>query len=522
MYDLLITGGLVVDGSVNPGIYAAVAVEGDTVSILRGDVSQVEAERTIDATGKIVCPGFIDIHSHSGLVLLADPEHMAKVHQGVTTEVVGVDGLSYAPFDDPEDLRRLLRMNAGIEGNPPLHRTWSTVSEYLDLFDGNAAVNVAYVVGNTPLRVGAIGWDMVPASRAQIENMKAMLRQSMDEGAFALSTGLDYPPGSYADHDEIVELAAEAGRLGGFYHTHARYTLGDKFLDPYRDAIEIARKADCPLHITHMFRRKTHKGGARRLLELVDEAEASGMDISFDCFPYPNGGSRMTVYFPQWAQEGGPDGLLDTLRTPARRQRLLDEWDRRGGNWDAMWLTYFKTERNRRYEGWSVAKVAEERGVDPLDAICDLLIEEDLQLSFTGTFIDSTAIADFQTHRLNMIASDAMLVGDHLSPMAYGTYPHVLGDMVREERRMSLPEAVRKMTSYPAQRLGLSDRGMLVEGSKADIVVFDPETVRANATDAEPSQLSTGVDYVIVNGRIVIDQGSHTGALPGRALRRGG
>ena len=263
MYDLLITGGLVLDGSVNPGIYAAVGVEGDTVTILRGDVSGVDAGQTIDATGKIVCPGFIDIHSHSGLVLLADPEHMAKVHQGVTTEVVGVDGLSYAPFDDPEDLRRLLRMNAGIEGNPPLPRTWSTVSEYLDLFDDNAAVNVAYVVGNTPLRVGAIGWDMVPATRAHLETMKAMLRQSMDEGAFALSTGLDYPPGSYADHDEIVELAAEAGRLGGFYHTHARYTLGDKFLDPYRDAIEIAREADCPLHITHMFRRKTHKGGAR-------------------------------------------------------------------------------------------------------------------------------------------------------------------------------------------------------------------------------------------------------------------
>ena len=512
MYDLLITGGLVLDGSVNPGIYAAVAVEGDTVSILRGDVSQVEAVRVIDATGKVVCPGFIDIHSHSGLVLLADPEHMAKVHQGVTTEVVGVDGLSYAPFDDPEDLRRLLRMNAGIEGNPPLQRTWSTVSEYLDLFDGNAAVNVAYVVGNTPLRVGAIGWDMVPASRAHVENMKAMLRQSMDEGAFGLSTGLDYPPGSYADHDEIVELAAEAGRLGGFYHTHARYTLGDKFLDPYRDAIEIARKADCPLHITHMFRRKTHRGGARRLLELVDEAEASGMDISFDCFPYPNGGSRMTVYFPQWAQEGGPDGLLDTLRTPARRQRLLSEWDRRGGNWDAMWLTYFKTEENRRYEGWSVAKVAEERGVDPLDAICDLLIEEDLQLSFTGTFIDSTAIADFQTHRLNMIASDAACSwATMLSPMAYGTYPHVLGDMVREERRMSLPEAVRKMTSYPAQRLGLSDmdgtaRGGL-EGRHRRLRPGDGGT-RQRGTDAEPRQLSTGVEYVIVNGRIVIDQGA--------------
>lgn len=522
MYDLLITGGLILDGSANPGIYAAVGVEGDTIRILRGDFSEAKASRVIDATGRVVCPGFIDIHTHSGVMLLAEPEHMAKVHQGVTTELVGVDGLSYAPFDSQEDLRKLLRFNAGIDGNPPLPGTWSTVSEYLEMFDRNVAVNVAYIVGNTPLRIGAVGWNNVRASRQQMETMKSMLRQSMDEGTFGLSTGLDYPPGSYADHDEIVELAAEAGKQGGFYHTHARYTLGDKYLDPYIDAIEIARKADCPLHITHMFRRKTHKGGAKRMLDLVDEADDSGMDISFDSFPYPGGGSRILVYFPQWAQEGGPDGVLETLSSTEQRDRLKREWDPRGGNWDTLWLTYFKTEANQRYEGWSVAEVAEDRDVHPLDAICDLLLEEDLQVSYHGTFIDSAALADFQTHPLNMVASDAMLVGDHPSTMAYGTYPQVLGDMVREERRMSLPEAIRKMTSYPAQRLGLSDRGLLVEGSKADVVVFDPETVQANTTDAEPRQFSTGIDYVIVNGEIVIDQGEHTGALPGRALRHRG
>jgi N-acyl-D-amino-acid deacylase len=522
MLDLLIQGGLIVDGSGNPGIYAAVGVEGDTVRILRGDVSTVEATRVIDATGRVVCPGFVDIHTHSGIMLLAEPTHMPKVHQGVTTELVGVDGLSYAPFDDQEDLRRLLRFNAGIDGNPPLTATWSTVSEYLDMFDRKVAVNVAYIVGNTSLRIGAVGWDNVRASREQIETMKSMLRQSMDEGAFGLSTGLDYPPGSYADHDEVVELAAEAGRQGGIYHTHARYTLGDKYLDPYRDAIEIARKAGCPLHITHMFRRKTHTGGSKRMLDLVDEAHDSGMDISFDSFPYAGGGSRILVYFPQWAQEGGPEGVIETLSSPEQRDRLHREWDPRGGNWDELWLTYFKTDANRRYEGWSVAQVAEERGVRPLDAICDLLLEEDLQVSYHGTFIDPAAIADFQVHPLNMVASDAMLVGDHPSTMAYGTYPRVLGDMVREERRMSLPEAIRKMTSYPAQRLGLSDRGLLVDGSRADIVVFNPDTVGANTTDAEPRQLSTGIEYVVVNGEVVIDQREHTGALPGRALRHRG
>lgn len=519
MYDLLIKGGLIIDGGGNPGIYAAVAVEGDTVRILRGDVSEIEAVKIIDVDGRVVCPGFIDIHSHSGIMLLTDPIHLPKVHQGVTTELVGVDGLSYAPFSNPEDLSNMLRFNAGIDGNPSLPGKWSTVSEYLEMFDRKVSVNVAYIVGNTPLRIGAVGWNNTRATAKQIEIMKSMLRQSIDEGAFGLSTGLDYPPGSYADHDEVVELAAEAGKHGGIYHTHARYTLGDKYLDPYRDAIEIARKAECPLHITHMFRRKTHVRGARPLLDLVDEAHESGMDISFDSFPYPGGGSRLVVYFPQWAQEGGPDGLLEVLKSPESRDRLRREWDPRGGNWDALWLTYFKTDRNRKYEGWSVEQVAKERDVSPLDAIFDLLIEEDLQLSFHGTFIHSEAISDFQSHPLNMVASDAMLVGSHPSTMAYGTYPKVLGDMVREERRMSLPEALRKMTSYPAQRLGLPDRGLLVEGSKADIVIFDPNTVQANATDADPCQFSTGIEYVIVNGQIVIEQGTHTGALPGRALR---
>ena len=522
MLDLLIKGGLIVDGSGNPGIYAAVAVEGDTVRILRGDVSTAEAKRVVDATGKVVCPGFIDIHTHSGIVLLAEPLHMPKVHQGVTTELVGVDGLSYAPFKSQEDLQGMLRLNAGIDGNPPLPGTWATVSEYLDMFDGRVAVNVAYIVGNTPLRIWAVGWDNVRASGQQIETMKSVLRQSMEEGAFGLSTGLDYPPGSYAGHDELVELAAEAGRLGGIYHTHARYTLGDKYLDPYRDAIEIARKSECPLHITHMFRRVTHSGGVRRLLELVDRAHEEGMDISFDSFPYPQGGSRLLVYFPQWAQEGGPDAIKDVLRSPERREQLRRDWDPRGDNWEALWLTYFKTAGNRRYEGWTVAQVAEDRGVNPMDAICDLLLEEDLQVSFHGTFIDPASIADFQVHPLQMVASDAMLVGDYPSAMAYGTYPQVLGELVREQRRMSLPEAIRKMTSYPAQRLGISDRGLLVEGAKADIVVFDPETVRAHATLHEPKQLSTGIEYVVVNGQVVIDQGEHTGALPGRALRHRG
>lgn len=521
MLDLLITGGLVVDGTGNPGFYAAAGVEGDRLAVIRGDTSAVRASRTIDATGKVVCPGFIDVHSHSGLMLLADPMHMPKVHQGVTTELVGIDGNSYAPFRSPDDLERFIDLNSGLDGRPDLPETWSTVSEYLAMFDRKVAVNVAYIVGNSPLRIAAAGWTDRRASRGEIENMKAVLRESMEEGAVGMSTGLDYPPGSYADTDELVELSAEAARLGGIYHTHVRYSLGDRYLDPFEEAIEIGRRSGVPVHVTHLFRRLTNPGGAGRIIALVEEARDEGLDVTFDCFPYPYGGTRATIVLPQWTQNGGPDRLREVLRSPEARERLRAEAIPRGRGWDEMWLTYFSRPDNRKYEGWSLAAIADDKGRHPVDTLCDLLLDEDLQVSYFAASIDPTTVSDFVVHPLQMVGSDALLVGDYPPPMAYGTFPLILSKIVREERRMSLPEAIRKMTSYPAQRLAISDRGLIREGMKADLVVFDADAIRANATRQAPRQLSGGVEYVIVNGQVVIDKGEHTGVLPGRALRRG-
>ena len=521
MLDLLIAGGLVIDGTASPGYYAAIGVDGDRITILRGDTADVKASRTVDATGKVVCPGFIDVHAHSALMILADPMHMPKVHQGVTTELIGIDGNSYAPFESPDDLERYIQLNAGLEGRPDLPSRWSTVSEYLALFDRKVAVNIAYIVGNSPLRIGAVGWYNRRADGKEIENMKSLLRESMEEGAFGLSTGLDYPPGSYADTDELVELSAEAARLGGIYHTHVRYLLGDRYLDPFKEAIEIAMRSGVALHITHLFRRLVNPGGARPLLDLVEEARDNGMDVTFDYFPYPYGGTRAMVVFPQWAQEGGPEKLKEVLGSPEGRERLRIEAAPRGRGWDEMWLTYFKQPQNHKYEGESVADIAESMGKHPIDALCDLLLDEDLQVSYVAANADPHTTWDFIAHPLQMVGSDALLVGDYPPPMAYGTYPIILSEVVREERRMSLPEAIRKMTSYPAQRLGLPDRGLLREGMKADLVVFDAKAIKAHATRQNPRQLSKGVEYVIVNGQVVIDQGEHTGALPGRALRRG-
>jgi N-acyl-D-amino-acid deacylase len=519
--DLLIEGGQIVDGAGNPGFFGAIGIDGDRVAVFRGDVSKIEARRTLDATGKVVCPGFIDVHAHSGLVILAEPKHEPKVHQGITTELVGVDGNSYAPFRSQEDLERFICLNSGLDGDPALPGNWSTVAEYLAMFDRKVAVNIAYIVGNAPLRINAVGWNDRPPTSAELEDMKALLRESLEEGAFGISTGLDYPPGSYADTDELVALSGEVARLGGIYHTHVRNWLGDRYLDPHREAIEIGRRSGLPVHLTHLFRRRINPGGARPILDLVDRAREDGLDVTFDMFPYSHGGTRILITFPHWAHDGGPDKLKEVLRSVEARERLRREVQPRGRGWDEMWVTYFKQPENHRFEGRSVAEVADMAGKHPVDALCDLLLEEDLRVSYYGDIADESTLHDFIAHPMYMVGTDALLLGDHPPPMAYGAFPFILSQLVREERKMPLHEAIRKMTSFPAQRLGISDRGLLHDGMKADVVVFDPGSINAHTSKQNPKAFSTGVEYVIVNGAVVMDQGRHTGVLPGRALRRG-
>ena len=521
MFDLLIKNGMIIDGTGNVGFYGAVGVEGETVRILRGDVSDLQAGRVIDASGQVVCPGFIDMHAHSGLVILAEPRHEPKVRQGITTELIGIDGNSYAPFRTQEDFLRFVELNSGLDGNPSLPGRWSTVAEYLSMYDNRVAVNICYIIGNSPLRIAAVGWENRPASPAQLADMKALLREGMEEGAFGLSTGLDYPPGNYADTDELVALSEVGARLGGIYHTHVRNKLGDRYLDPFREAIEIGRRSGIPSHITHFYQRASSKGGAGPLLQLVEDARDDGLDVTFDSYPYIYSGTRLLILFPDWAHDGGPERLRVALRDPEARERLRQEVQPRGISWQDMWLTYFKRRHNHQYEGRSVAEVAIMRNQHVVDAMCDLLLDEDLQVSFVTAGGSPLSLPKFVTHPYSMIGSDALLLGNFPSPRTYGCFPIILGEYVRESRFLELPQAIRKMTSFPAQRLGLPDRGLLRDGFKADIVVFDPKTVSAPATRPEPKQFPIGIDYVIVNGKVVVDQGQHSGTLAGRALRRG-
>ena len=254
---------------------------------------------------------------------------------------------------------------------------------------------------------------------------------------------------------------------------------------------------------------------------MVDEAREAGLDLTFDMFPYQYGGTRILITFPHWAHDGGPDKLKEVLRSEDGRERLRQEVRPRGRGWDEMWITHFKQPHNRRFEGRSVAEMADMVGKDPVDALCDLLLDEDLRVSYFADVADAATLPDFITHPLYMVGSDALLLGDHPPPMAYGTFPFILSQLVREERKLLLHDAIRKMTSFPAQRLGLSDRGVLKDGMKADVVVFDPGGIAANTTKQDPKQFASGVEHVIVNGTMDVDNAQHTGALAGRALRRG-
>jgi N-acyl-D-amino-acid deacylase len=534
--DLVIRGGLVVDGSGAPGYAADVAVDGDRLRILprspgSGAASvdgSIHAARTLDATGHVVAPGFIDLHSHAGLTMLAEPRHEPKVRQGVTTEVIGVDGNSYAPFTDQHDLDDFLTLNAGLDGRPDIAYDWRSVGDYLDRFDRHVSVNVAYLIGNSALRIAAIGWEELEADATAMDRQRGLLREGMEDGAFGLSSGLDYPPGAYASTDELAALLAEAARLGGIYHTHVRYDLGDRFLDPFREAIEIGRRSGGgPVHITHFYHRKHYPGTPDQLLALVDDARAGRLDVTFDLYPDEWSSTRLLIMLPPWLQAGGVARLKERLGDRATRARIRDEMAARGRffagerTWADLRLGAFTRPEHGRWEGRTLADVMTDTGNDAVDAICDLLLAEDLRVNQVAPGPHKPGMIPFWQHPVSMIGTDGVMIGEKPAPRTYGTYPRILGEFVREDRLTSLEEAVRKMTSAPAARLGITDRGLLREGLKADVVVFDPATVRSMATYDEPRRFPIGIPTVIVNGQLVVDEGAHTGALPGRALRRG-
>jgi N-acyl-D-amino-acid deacylase len=517
MPDILIRGGQVIDGTGRTWFRADVGIDGDALTVLRGDTSALEAGKVIDATGLAVCPGFIDMHSHSDMALLTNPRHEAKVSQGVTTEALGQDGLSYAPISPP-NLEPLLQYLAAVNGRPPDDVRWSSVREFLDLFDDRVSCNVVYCVAHAAVRIEAMGWDARLPTEGELGRMQELVAEGMRDGAFGFSTGLTYVPGAYSDTHEIVEVARAIRPYGGIYVTHSRYALGDGLLDPFREAISVGKEGGIPVQISHYH--NPLDGMGERMLALVDAGRDDGVDVTFDQYPYPAASTVLLSLIPFWVHAGGPHMLLERIKSRQVRDQIKDDiFPQWGGGLENYMFSQIGSDKNKEWEGRSLVDMSRALGKSMVDTVCDILIEENLNVAFVARTGNPDNIRTIFKHPAQMVGSDGLLTGDKPNPRSYGTFPFILGQLVREKGLLRLEDAVQKMTSVPAQRLGLKDRGILRDGMKADIVVFNPRTVRATATFEEPRQLPVGIDYVFVNGRLVMEKGEHTGALPGRALR---
>jgi N-acyl-D-amino-acid deacylase len=407
----------------------------------------------------------------------------------------------------------------GVMGRTADDSLWTSVGEYLGAVDGKVGINQGYLVPHGSLRLETIGWMGRSATSVEKQHMAGRLRQGIEDGALGMSSGLTYPPGMWADTSELIELCAVVREMGGVYATHVRYTLGDGVLDGFREAIAISRASQVPLHISHFYVPAVLRGNPARMLAIIDDARAQGVDVTFDAYTYEYGSSTLASILPAWAHTEGPDGLLRHLRNESFRERLRAEGPPK---WPANRMLVASTvaPQDKECEGRMVSDIAESRGQDVWDAIVDMLCRSDLEVSFTVETGDCGDIAAFVTHDAFMVGSDSILVDGHSNPRTYGTFPRLLEMYVRQRKCLSLENAIRKMTWLPAQRFGLAERGLLRDNARADIVVFDPVTVGTSSTLLKPNVFPVGIDHVFVNGVSVLENGKMTGATPGTALKR--
>jgi N-acyl-D-amino-acid deacylase len=513
-YDLLITGGRLIDGTGLPWFWGDVAVQDGRI-VAVGRLAGVVAQREIKADGRVVSPGFIDMHTHSDLQLLANPLHECKTRQGVTTEVVGHDGLGLAPLT-PQVAAILQEQLAGWNGRSDVAWDWSSITTYLDRFDGHVAVNVATHVPHGTVRLIVMGEEDRAPTDDEMHRMQALIDSAMREGAIGLSTGLTYAPCMFADDDEMVELCKTLRPYNGIYSPHHR-NYGMEALKGYADSIEIGRRAGVPVHLTHChFGFPVNKGRAPELLAMIDRARADGVEITMDTYPYLAGNTYLHSLLPSWVQAGGSRAILERLQSADIRARLRHELEVTGSDgfhgvplgWEMIVIA-----------GTPLPEAAAQAGKDSFTYFCDLLVETSLGVACLAFIGNEENVQTILQHPAHMVGSDGILVGELPHPRGWGSHARYLAHYTRELGLLTWEEAVRKMTSAPARRIGALDRGILRPGFAADIVVFDPDKIQDTATYEQPRQHPEGIHYVVVNGKLVVDNGSVTGETPGRALR---
>ncbi|MGW6597980.1 N-acyl-D-amino-acid deacylase family protein [Streptomyces sp. NPDC055036] len=537
--DLVIRDVRVIDGTGGPSYRADVGVEdGRIAAIRREGEPRPSGARVLDAAGLALSPGFIDMHAHSDLALLRDPDHSAKAAQGVTLEVIGQDGLSYAPVDDAT-LAQVRQTITGWNGDgSDIDFDWRTVGGYLDRLDrafegqgfdgGGVAVNAAYLIPQGTVRMYAVGWDDRPATDAELDRMKRLVAESMEQGAVGMSSGLTYTPGMYAPDSELTELCRVVARYDGYYCPHHR-SYGAGALQAYEEMVTLTRQAGCALHLAHATMNfGVNKGRTPELLALLDEALDAGADISLDTYPYTPGCTTLVAMLPSWASEGGPDAILERLRDETTAERIRHHMEVIGADgchgvpieWDTIEISGVSAPGLADHVGRTVADSAARADEAPWTTARRLLIEDRLGSTILQHVGHEENVRQIMRHRVHTGGSDGILQGAKPHPRAYGTFPQYLGRYARELGVLTLEECVAHLTARPAARLRLADRGLVREGYRADLVLFDPDTVAAGSTFEEPRVPPVGIPYVLIDGRFVIEDGRRTNVLAGRAVRR--
>jgi len=531
--DLVITNAHIIDGTGSPWYSGDIGIQGGRIAAI-GNLSGVARARTIDAQGKVVAPGFIDMLGQSELTILVDPRLPSKIYQGITTEVTG-EGGSAAPLNEA-----LVAGDRETYEHYHITPDWRTLAQYFGRLEKQGiGINLASYVGATQVRRMVLGDDDKQPSEQQLDQMKELVVKAMQEGAVGLSTSLEYAPAPYAKTDELIALAAEASKFGGIYATHMR-NEGDAVLPAIDEALRIGREGHIPVEIWHI--KVAGKGNWGRMPEVVrkiNQARAAGVDVTADSYAYTAWFNSFSAFVPPWAHDGGDAKLVERLKDPATRTRIRKDMMTPSNDWDNEWqeipgpesvlIGVVHNPQLLPLQGKTLADVAKLWHKDPIDALCDLLVQDNAvtEVAVFGMSEPDVVLALQQPwvsidNDSSGTAPAGLLGQEHPHPRAYGTFPRILRKYVRQEHKLTLEDAIRKFSALPAQRMRFTDRGVLKEGMWADIVIFDPATIHDVATFDNPNQLSQGMEYVLVNGVPVIDQGQMTGARPGKVLRGAG
>lgn len=536
-YDIIIKNGKIVDGAGNPWYYADIGIKDGMIKKIRPKLKETAAKE-INAKGLIVCPGFIDMHTHTDFLLAIYTRMDSAMRQGITTSVVGMCGESMAPIPPEkfDEFKKLFSSLTPMGGD--LKITWNTYKEYLEELDKlRIPGNIVPVVGFAPIRIaGGPGYENRAPTPQEIEKMKSYVKEAMEAGAYGLSTGLIYAPQVFAETEEIIELAKVVGDYNGLYFSHIRGE-GKNLISSVKEVIEIVEKSGCAggqiAH--HKVAGKAYWGASKETVRLMEEANSRGISITCDQYPFNRGQSGLMTSLPPWAREGGKEKILERLNNPEDRERIKkdilnpsDDWE----NWietsgfDHIYITFFKDKEWKDVEGRSISEITKMKGkTDEFETYFEILINEDADVNITIESMGEEDIRHIMTSRYQMIGTDATAspqLPDFkiFHPRTFGTYPRLLGKYVREEKLLTMENAIRKMTSFPAQRLGLRDRGLIREGNWADIVMFNPDTIKDNTDFMQPHQFPVGLLHVIINGIIVVENEKQRKKYPGKVIRR--